>query len=107
MVVVLFRTVLHITGPANVITAKLQIIVVNLVEMRLATTIRNPVCIHSTTRTNIVFPIMTNTQIVLPIVVGVLVELPILLLTPLPALVMMVLSGLDIVSHNVVMNIAT
>jgi len=60
MVIVLFRTILHITGPANVITAKLLIIVGNLVEMRLAS-ISNPVCIQSTTRTNIVFPMMTNT----------------------------------------------
>jgi len=42
MVGVLFRTVLHITEPANVITAKLQIIVDNLVEMSIAT-VRNPV----------------------------------------------------------------
>jgi len=57
MVVVFFRTILHITGPANVITNTLQIIVAHLVEMRIAT-IRNPVCMHSTT-VYIVFPMMT------------------------------------------------
>jgi len=99
MVIVLLRTILHITGPANVITAKLLILVGNLVEMRLAT-IGNPVCLQLATRTNIVFPIMIKTQIVLPIVVMVLVYLPILLLSLPPALVMMVLSGLDIVPNS-------
>jgi len=51
-----------------------------------------------------VFPIMTNPQIVLPVVVMVGVYLPILLLTLPPALVMMVLSDLDIVTLDVVLN---
>jgi len=101
MVVVLFRTILHMTLPAYVQMVKLLILVGNLVEMRLAI-IGNPVCLQRllATRTNIVFPIMIKTQIVLPIVVMVLVYLPILLLSLPPALVMMVLSGLDIVPNS-------
>jgi len=103
MVIVLFRTPLHFSLRADVITAKLQIIVANLVEMRIAS-IKNTVCIQSTTIVYIVFPLMTQPQIVLPVVVMVIVYLPILLLTLLLARVM-VLSGLDIVPYNVVLNL--
>jgi len=50
---------------------------------------------------------MPLTQIVLPVVVLVLVYLPILLLILLPALVGMVLLGLDIVANLVEMRLAT